>query len=238
VNRKPYEHSPTAMVSNADALPDDERAMSELDQAAEVFVGARPRLFGIAYRILGDAGEAEDVVQEAWLRWQSTDRTVVLSPPALLATTTTRLAINVAQSARRRRESSASPSLPEPADTSVDPETTAEQREIVERAVLLLMETLTPTERAAYVLREGFGYPYRRISEVLYLGVANTRQLVRRAHHRLATDRRRRQPVNSAAHRRLVLTFLAAAQAGNLAGLEKLLSADISRQPTRPASAA
>jgi RNA polymerase sigma-70 factor (ECF subfamily) len=203
----------------------------ELDDAVATFLRARPRLLQIAYRILGDVPEAEDVVQEAWLRWQTTDRTVVANPPALLATTTTRLAINVFQSARRCRESSASPWLPEPADTGEDPEMAAERLEAVERVVQLLMETLTPAERAAYVLRKGLGYPYRQIAAVLHLGVANTRQLVRRAHLHLATNRRR-QPVDWAAHRRLVEAFVAAARDGNLTGLEELLSSDTS-YPTR-----
>lgn len=208
-----------------------------LDDATSAFVRARPRLLKIAHRILGDASEAEDVVQEARLRWQSTDRTVVLCPSALLATTTTRLAINVVQSARRRRESSAGPWLPEPVHTGADPETASERREAVERVVLLLMAALRPTERAAYILREGFGYPYPKIAEVLDLGVANARQLVRRAHQRLATDSRR-QPVNSTGHQRLVQAFLAAAQVGNLAGLEELLSADANRRPVRGTDAA
>jgi RNA polymerase sigma factor (sigma-70 family) len=209
----------------------------ELDDATAVFLRARPRLLKIAYRILGDMGEAEDVVQEAWLRWQTTDRTLVLNPSALLATTTTRLAINVLQSARRRRESSASPWLPEPGAVGVDPETAAEQLESVEQALLLLMETLTPTERAAYLLREGLGYPYRQVSEVLDLGLANVRQLVRRAHQHLATDRCRR-PVDAEAHRRLVRAFLAAARSGSLADIEELLFADVGRQRIRGSSAA
>jgi RNA polymerase sigma factor (sigma-70 family) len=211
------------------------QSTGDLDDAVDMFVHARPRLLKIAYRILGDVSEAEDVVQEAWLRWQATDRSVVVSPPALLATTTTRLAINVSQSARRRRESCASPWLPEPADTGVDPVVAAEQLEAVERVVLLLMEILTPTERAAYILREGLGYPYRRISAVLQLGVPNSRQLVRRAQLRLAAARRR-QPVNWAAHRRLVDAFVAATQTGDLIGLEELLAAGVS-QPIREARA-
>lgn len=213
------------------------QSIGGLDDATATFLRTRPRLLKIAYQILGDVCEAEDVVQEAWLRWQGTDRTVVVSPPALLATTTTRLAINVAQSARRRRESSVGSWLAEPVDTNASPETLAEQQEAVDQAVLLLMQALTPTERAAYILREGFGYPYRQISAVLHLGVANTRQLVRRARQRLTTDRRRR-PVDSVAHRQLVQAFLAAARAGNLPGLEELLSAGTSHQPTRRSSAA
>src|SRR5262245_9178302 len=127
-----------------------------LEQAAADFVDWRPRLFGVAYRILGSTSEAEDIVQETWLRWQVTDRTVVKDPPAFLATTAARLAINVAQSARSRREAYVGSWLQEPADTSADPELGAEQGEALELAMLLLLEKLTPTERAAFVLREAF----------------------------------------------------------------------------------
>lgn len=198
-----------------------------LDTAASVFVTARPRLFAIALRVLGDAGEAEEVVQDAWLRWARADRSVVISPPAFLALTTTRLAINVAQSARRRRETSTGLWMPETVDPGVSPETAAERHEAVDGAVHLLLERLTPAERAAYVLRKAFDYPYRRISDVLHLGAAHTRQLVRRAHEHIATGRP--QPVDTIAHRRLMRAFLTAAQTGDLAELEDLLAADIAR---------
>lgn len=157
--------TPDAAAPTATGCVDGGREIVELDQAAAVFVSARPRLFGIAYRILGTVSEAEDVVQEVWLRWHGTDRSVVIDPLAFLAATTTRLAINHAQSARRRHETSVGPWLPEAVDTSVDLETWAERGEAVELAVLLLLEKLTPMERAAYILREAFGYPYRQISE-------------------------------------------------------------------------
>ena len=203
---------------------DNGQAISDLDQAAAVFVSTRHRLFGIAYRILGTVSEAEDVVQEVWLRWQGTDRTVVREPAAFLATTTTRLAINVAQSARRRYETNVDRWLPEPVDTSIDPQTWAERGEAVELAVLLLLENLTPTERAAYVLRELFDYPYQQISQILHRGEANTRQVVRRARNRIAAERR--TVVSQASHRRLLQAFLAAAQAGEFAELEQLLADD------------
>lgn len=211
---------PTAAVA-------DTWLISELDEAASVFVTARPRLFGIAFRILEDPGEAEDVVQEVWLRWKRADRSVVISPPAFLATTTARLAINVTQSARRRRETSAGPGLPEPVDRSVSPETAAERHDAVDAAIGLLLEKLTPAERASYLLRKAFDYPYSQISEILNLNAGHVRQLVRRAHEHIATGRRR--PVNSVAHRRLVRTFLAAAQTGNLVELEELLATDVVR---------
>ncbi|MET7860347.1 sigma-70 family RNA polymerase sigma factor [Streptomyces sp. NPDC005318] len=206
--------------------------MGEQDDATSVFLRARPVLFNIANQILGDASEAEDVIQEAWLRWHGTDRTVVLSPPALLRTTTVRLAINVVQSARRRRECSATPWLPELVDTATTPEAAAEQQDSVERAVLRLMETLTPRQRAAYVLREGFGYPYDRIAELLSLSVVNARQQVARAQGRLATPRHR-QPTDSIAHRRLVQAFFAAARSGDLARLEEVLCTDAGHRPER-----
>jgi RNA polymerase sigma-70 factor (TIGR02957 family) len=189
------------------------------------FVKVRPRLFGIAYRILGTAAEAEDIVQDVWLRWQATNRGVVVDPPAFLATTTTRLAINLAQSARSRHETYVGPWLPEPVDTSTDPQLGAERGEALEFAVLLLLEKLSPTERAAYVLREAFDYPYRQIAEILQLEEANTRQLVTRARQHITDGRR--TPVSSTEQRRLLETFIAAAQKGDLAALEGLFASDV-----------
>lgn len=196
-----------------------------LDRATKDFVAARPRLFGIAYRVLGSAAEAEDVVQEAWLRWQATDRAGINEPAAFLTTVTTRLAINVARSARVRRESYVGPWLPEPVDTSADPQLGAERAEALDLAVLFLLEKLNPVERAAYVLREAFDYPYRRIAEILETSEANTRQLVSRARRHLAAERR--EPAGRAAHRRLLEVFLAAARTGDLAVLEEVLTQDV-----------
>jgi RNA polymerase sigma-70 factor (ECF subfamily) len=112
------------------------------------FATVRPRLFGIASRVLGSPAEAEDVVQEAWLRWQACDRSAVRNPAAFLGTTTTRLALNVAQSARARRETYIGRWLPEPVDTHDDPALGAERSEAIERAVLQLLEKLRPRERA------------------------------------------------------------------------------------------
>jgi RNA polymerase sigma-70 factor (TIGR02957 family) len=189
------------------------------------FASARPRLFGIAYRMLGSAAEAEDIVQDVWVRWQTTDRSVVRDAPAFLATTTTRLAINVVQSARSRRETYVGPWLPEPVDTSADPELGAERGEALEFAVLVLLEKLSPTERAAYVLREAFNYPYREIADILRLEEANTRQLVTRARQHIADGRR--APVSSTEQRRLLDAFIAAAQTGDVAALEGLFASDI-----------
>ncbi len=199
--------------------------VDSIDRAAREFVSARPRLFGIAYRVLGSAVEAEDVLQEAWVRWQNTDRARVVEPAAFLTTVTTRLAINVAQSARVRRESYVGPWLPEPVDTRPDPHMGAERAEAVELAVLMLLEKLNPVERAAYVLREAFDYPYRQIAEILETGDANTRQLVSRARKHLAAERR--EPVSRTEHRRLLEVFLSAAQTGDLKTLENVLAADV-----------
>jgi RNA polymerase sigma-70 factor (ECF subfamily) len=196
-----------------------------LDQATKDFLSARSRLFGIAYRVLGSAVEAEDIVQETWLRWQNTDRAKVNEPLAFLTTVATRLAINLAQSARVRRESYVGPWLPEPVDTAQDPQLGAERAEALEMAVLLLLERLNPLERTAYVLREAFDYPYGRVAEILEITEANARQLVSRGRRHLAAERKER--VTPAAHRRLLEVFLSAARTGDLSVLEDVLTADV-----------
>lgn len=204
--------------------PEQSPAADGLEEAATVFVRHRPRLFGIAYRMLGSAAEAEDVVQDVWMRWQRTDRSAVVSPVAFLSRATTRLALNVAQSARVRRETYIGPWLPEPVDTSADPEVGAQRAEAVELALLLVMEKLNPRERAAYVLREAFDYGYPEIADVLQLTVVNARQLVSRARRRLAAEQR--GTVDEAEHRRLLDAFVSAARTGDVASLEALLTPD------------
>ncbi|MFF2216825.1 RNA polymerase sigma-70 factor [Streptomyces antibioticus] len=196
-----------------------------LEEATREFTKASPRLFGIAYRVLGSAVEAEDVVQEAWLRWQNTDRRTIREPAAFLATVTTRLAINLSQSARMRRESYIGPWLPDPLDTAADPQVGAERAEALDLAVLFLLEKLNAVERAAYVLREAFAYSYKEIAAILETSEGNTRQLVSRARKHLSSERR--EPVSSDAHRRLLEVFLAAAQNGDLRGLEEVLTTDV-----------
>ncbi|GAB3849543.1 RNA polymerase sigma-70 factor [Dactylosporangium cerinum] len=199
--------------------------VGDLDEAASIFTGVRPRLFGIAYRMLGSVSEAEDLVQDVWLRWQTTDRSVVNNPGAFLATTTTRLAINELQSARARRETYIGPWLPEPVDTSADPFLGAERGEALELAVLTLMEKLTPHERAAYVLREAFDYPYTQIAGILLSTEQGARQLVSRARKHIAGERK--IPVPATAQRQLLATFLDAARTGDLETLEKLFAAEV-----------
>ncbi|MEU8817174.1 sigma-70 family RNA polymerase sigma factor [Actinoplanes sp. NPDC048796] len=194
----------------------------DLDDGTADFLGVRPRLFGIAYRMLGSASEAEDLVQEVWLRWQAYDRSRVTNPAAFLATTTTRLAINELQSARARRETYVGPWLPEPVDTSADPYLGAERGEALEYATMLLMEKLKPAERAAYVLREAFDYPYAQIADILGATEPAVRQLVSRARKHLAGERR--TPVAAAEQKKLLATFLEASRTGDMAALERLFA--------------
>ena len=192
------------------------------DDGLSAFLSARPRLFGIAYRMLGSAAEAEDIVQEVWVRWQTTDRSLVRNPAAFLVTTATRLAINVLQSARARRETSVGPSLPERVDVSVDPALGAERREALNCAVRVLLEKLPPRERAAYVLREAFNYAHREIAGILRIEDANARQLVTRAREHVSDGRQ--APVCPIEQRRFLNAFIAAARTGDLAKLESLFA--------------
>lgn len=201
------------------------QSRSDLDRAVEVFSAVQPRLFGIAYRMLGSAVEAEDIVQEVWVRWQRSDRDSVREPAAFLATTTTRLALNLMQSARARHETYVGPWLPEPIDTGANPELAAERGETLELGILFLLERLTPVERAAYVLREAFAYPYGQIAATVGVTEANARQLVSRARKHLATQKH--SPVSSAEQRRFLDAFLSAAQSGHIDSLEAVLSDDV-----------
>jgi RNA polymerase sigma-70 factor (ECF subfamily) len=196
-----------------------------LEEAAAVFAEVRPRLFGIAYRMLGSALDAEDLLQEVWVRWQTCDRSAVTNPGAYLATATTRLAINATKTAYARHETYPGPWLPEPVDTSADPQLGAERAAALELAVMLLLEKLTPTERAAYVLREAFDYPYHQIAEIVQTSEVTARQYVSRARKHLASQRR--APVEASEQQRLLTAFIAAAQAGDLSALEQLFAEDV-----------
>jgi RNA polymerase sigma-70 factor (ECF subfamily) len=197
-----------------------EQAKPSLDDGAEVFGSLRRRLLGIAVQITGSWTEAEDVVQDAWVRWQRYERTRVRNSTAFLVTTTTRLAINATQSARARRESYLGEWGQDSADPGVDPASGAVQNEALELGILLLMERLSPSECAAYVLRRAFGYPYSKIADLLQLTEANARQLVSRSGKHLAGGpRQSAQPVQ---RRRLLNAFLAAARTGQFGALEEL----------------
>jgi RNA polymerase sigma-70 factor, ECF subfamily len=198
------------------------------------FHAARPRLFRIAYRILDSTVDADDVVQDAWIRWQSTDRTKVRDATAFLATTTRRLAINATQSAHARRETSIGPWVSEPAATGTDPALDAERAEALDLAVLSLLERLSRTERAAYVLREAFEYPYKRIGRVLDVTDENARQLVTRGRARLAGERR--STADPGERQQLRDAFVAAAQTGDLGRLERTLTAGLVARAGDPRS--
>jgi RNA polymerase sigma-70 factor (TIGR02957 family) len=197
---------------------------NDLAEAVAIFNEVRPRLMGIAYRMLGSHSEAEDLVQEVWLRWQAADRSAVLNPVAYLSTAVTRLAINASQSARARRETYIGPWLPEPVDTSADPLLGAERGEALSFAVLLVLERLTPTERAAYILREAFDYPYDELAAILQSTEPAVRQLASRARKRIRAERRTEITGNQ--QRKLLTAFVAAARSGDLEALETLLAKD------------
>ena len=196
-----------------------------LSDAVKTFDANRRALFGVAYRMLSSVADAEDIVQETWIRWQRTDRSKVQEPAAFLTTIATRLSINVLQSSRVRRETYIGPWLPEPVNTEDDPTLGAERAEALQFAILLTLEKLTPTERAAYILREAFDYPYPRIAEVISGSVASARQLVSRARAHLSSARN--ATVDPAAQRRLLEAFLTAAQKGDVGELESLFAADV-----------
>ncbi|MES4907170.1 MULTISPECIES: RNA polymerase sigma-70 factor [unclassified Streptomyces] len=199
-------------------------SMSDVDR----FEASRPRLEAIAYRLLGSASEAEDAVQEAFLRWQAADVDRIEVPEAWLTKVLTNLCLNQLTSARARRETYVGQWLPEPllaGDAMLGPADTAEQRESVSYAVLALMERLSPNERAVYVLREAFDYPHREIAEILDITEASSQQIFHRAKKHVA-DGRARTEIDEAAARRIVEEFLAAATSGRTEPLVRLLTQD------------
>ncbi|MGW2035065.1 RNA polymerase sigma factor SigJ [Streptomyces argyrophylli] len=194
----------------------------------ERFEAARPRLEAIAYRLLGSASEAEDAVQETFLRWQAAGAGHVEVPEAWLTKVLTNLCLNQLTSARARRETYVGQWLPEPllaGDPMLGPADTAEQRESVSYAVLTLLERLTPGERAVYVLREAFDYPHREIAGILDISEAASQQILHRAKKHVA-DGKARIEIDEAAARRIVEEFLAAATSGRTEPLVRLLTQD------------
>ncbi|MFK3984356.1 RNA polymerase sigma-70 factor [Micromonospora sp. NPDC050397] len=192
------------------------------------FVASRRRLEAIAYRLLGSAAEAEDVVQETFLRWQATDVERIEVPDAWLTKVLTNLCLNQLTSARARRETYVGRWLPEPVlagDPMLGPADTVEQRESVSYAVLTLMERLLPNERAVYVLREAFDYPHREIAEILDISETACQQIFHRAKKHVA-DGKARTEIDGAAARRIVEEFLAAATSGRVEPLVRLLTTD------------
>jgi RNA polymerase sigma-70 factor (ECF subfamily) len=196
--------------------------------AAERFAQARPRLLRLAYSELGDLGEAEDVVQEAWLRLERTGADRIEDLDAWLTTVVARLALDTLRSARVRREAYVGPWLPEPlvTDSGPGPDETAELADSVSLAFLVLLEELTPVERAVFLLREVFGYDYAAVAATVGKSEDNCRQLVVRARQRLAA-RRTRFEADSAHGRELTARFLSACMTGDLEGLLGMLADDV-----------
>jgi RNA polymerase sigma-70 factor (ECF subfamily) len=193
---------------------------------ADAFAACRPRLLGIAYGMLGELTEAEDVVQDAWLRWERADRDAVRSPEPYLVTVTTRLALARLRSARARREVYVGPWLPEPLLTDPEtPETKAIEAERLSLALLGALERLNPVERAVLVLRDVFDLEYAEIADALGKAPANVRQIARRARDH-AGDASRTRDVSEEERERLAAAFMAAAIAGDLDGIRELLAAD------------
>ena len=199
------------------------------DTHARVFVEHRGALFRAAYGILGSVADSEDAVQETWLRWRETNLDAIERPRSYLLTAVTRTALNIVRSAERRREAYVGPWLPEPVSTGegADPPRSVEVADDVSLAMLVVLESLSPLERAGFVLREVFGSPYEEIAEALGRSEASVRQLVRRAREHVRT-RAPRYPADAAAQERVAQLFLGVAR-GSVAldDLLAVLSPDI-----------
>jgi RNA polymerase sigma-70 factor (ECF subfamily) len=194
---------------------------------AGAFEQYRPLLLGLAYQLLGSMWDAEDAVQDAYLRWMGTDQAQVREPQAFLMTVVSRLALDQLRSARVTRAAYPGPWLPEPVSTGPGgPLETAELRDTLSYATLHMMERLSPPERAVFVLREAFGLPYQQIAAVVQAPAATCRQMYHRAQKQLATGSDRFQPP-PAEHAALVKRFLLAAQGVDLDGLSALLAEDV-----------
>lgn len=198
------------------------------DPTPDPFHALRPRLFGIAYRMLGVRADAEDVLQDAWLRWTGTDRTPILSPEAWLVTTVTRLAIDRLRAAKAEREAYVGFWLPEPL-VQVDehtPESAAELASDVSVAFLHVLERLGPEERAAFLLRQVFDYDYDEIGSIMDKSQTAVRQMVHRAGERVRQDRPRFE-VSREQHGELLRRFVEAARSGQRAAIRALLADDV-----------
>ncbi|WP_405860866.1 sigma-70 family RNA polymerase sigma factor [Streptomyces sp. NBC_00090] len=202
-----------------------------MDSAAiDRFEASRGRLASLAYRLLGSAADAEDAVQDTFLRWQAADRERVEVPEAWLTKVATNLCLDRLRSAQARHERAAGAWLPEPlleGDPMLGPADTFEQRESVSLAVLTLLERLSPVERAVYVLREAFSYSHAEIAGILDITESASQQHVHRARRRVAAERRGGGEVDPASARRVVEEFLAAATSGRTERLVALLTDDV-----------
>jgi RNA polymerase sigma-70 factor (TIGR02957 family) len=192
----------------------------------DVFVIHRSLLFTVAYEMLGSAGDAEDVVQETWLRWANVDQAEVRDPRAYMVRIVTRQALNRLRSVSRRREEYVGEWLPEPLLTGPDVADDADLAENVSIAMLTVLETLGPSERAVFVLREVFDTPYEEIAEAVGKTPAAVRQIAHRAREHVAS-RRPRMQVDRAQQRAVVERFMVAATTGDVQGLLAVLAPDV-----------
>jgi RNA polymerase sigma-70 factor (TIGR02957 family) len=197
-----------------------------MDSATEAFVAHRNLLFTVAYEMLGSAADAEDVLQETWLRWAGVDLDAVRDQRAYLVRITTRQALGRLRTLRRRKESYVGPWLPEPLLTAPDVAEDAELAESVSMAMLLVLETLTPTERAVFVLREVFDLEYDEIAEAVGKSPAAVRQIAHRARAHVAA-RRPRGVVSAAQTRGAIEAFQRAIETGDLQSLLDMLAPDV-----------
>ncbi|WP_117211983.1 RNA polymerase sigma-70 factor [Allorhizocola rhizosphaerae] len=196
------------------------------DSATEAFVAHRNLLFTVAYEMLGSAADAEDVLQETWLRWVGVELDTVRDQRAYLVRITTRQALTRLRTLRRRKESYVGPWLPEPLLTSPDVAEDVELADSVSMAMLLVLETLTPTERAVFVLREVFDLNYDEIAEAVDKSPTAVRQIAHRARAHVAA-RRPRGTVSAAQTRDALEAFQRAAETGDLQGLLDILAPDV-----------
>ncbi len=190
------------------------------------FVTHRSLLFTVAYEMLGSAGDADDVLQESWLRWAEVDQLQVLDPRAYLVRVVTHQALNRLRTMSRRREDYVGEWLPEPLLTSPDVADDIQLAESVSIAMLTVLETLGPTERAVFVLREVFDTPYEEIAKAIGKSAAAVRQIARRARDHVA-DRRPRMPVSQAEQQAVVERFLVAVRTGHVQELMEVMAPDV-----------
>lgn len=192
------------------------------------FAAERPRLLGLAYRMLGSLADAEDVVQDAWLRWAGTDASVVENPPAWLTTTTTRLALDRLRTLSRRKEDYVGPWLPEPVslagDERGDPAAATELAESMTLGFLVVLDTLSATERAVFLLADVFGEPYASIAAAVGKTEDNCRQIASRARRKVQSARK---PETAPASSELLSQLLIATATGDIDGLLALLDTDV-----------
>lgn len=213
---------------NAEADPGDSMLAENLEPLAREFMEHRPRLLGIAYRMLGTMWDAEDIVADAMVRWLAVDREQVRNPAAFLTTMVTRRSLDQLRSARVAREKYTGEWLPEPVSTEpwpLDPLDTVERRESVSLATLRMMEQLTPPERAVFVLHEAFDVPHAAIADVLDISQDSSRQHLHRARAHIGGGNRRFVP-EPAAHDTLFERFLGALESGDLEALQDVLTSD------------